>query len=292
MGAVGMILAGVGAYLGVAFLVVGGWIALTVAIWRTNFFEGRAKRVQWFGNLFISLLVAAVLIVIVMFLQPKMPNPFNAEMRVVMGSPDAGPLSYYMVGYPSSYGQTVSPVCYLTYITLTNLQDVSSSISEFQVAVAKEPSGPWENLPYIHLQGYNLYALVEGTPAPTKMQLAPGTYYLDAPLTIENMRRAEIVFAEPTLEAELAKPIPPHQTIRGWVALDFPPKREMGDGDYFQITLHDTADKVATCVTRLPSREPNDSSMHVDSGIIQATGQLADISGFKVKYYSEPVPQR
>src|SRR5947209_11187188 len=96
-GAVGMILAGVGAYLGVAFLVVGGWIALTVAIWRTNFFEGRAKRVQWFGNLFISLLVAAVLIVIVMFLQPKMPNPFNAEMRVVMGSPDAGPLSYYMV---------------------------------------------------------------------------------------------------------------------------------------------------------------------------------------------------
>src|SRR5205823_1871871 len=63
----GMIVAGIGAYLGVSILLVGGWLALTVAIWRTNFFEGKSKKVQWIGNIFISLCILAGLILVMAF---------------------------------------------------------------------------------------------------------------------------------------------------------------------------------------------------------------------------------
>lgn len=71
-----MITAGVGAYLGVGLLVIGGWLFLTVAIWRTNFFEAKSKRVQRAGNLLISLAVLAVLICVMAYVPRKeQPHP-------------------------------------------------------------------------------------------------------------------------------------------------------------------------------------------------------------------------
>jgi cell division septation protein DedD len=73
-GAVGMIIAGIGAYLGVSLLVVGGWFFLTIATWRTNFFEGKTKKVQWIGNVLVSISIAVLLFLIMAILPSKTPQ--------------------------------------------------------------------------------------------------------------------------------------------------------------------------------------------------------------------------
>jgi hypothetical protein len=81
---------------------------------------------------------------------------FRAEVRSGFVS-DAGPLTSFMVSYQSMFGDTVSPIFYLTYFEITNLQDVPSRISEFKVAAAKTKRGDFEELIPIPLTSTRLY---------------------------------------------------------------------------------------------------------------------------------------
>lgn len=88
----------------------------------------------------------------------KMGEAFSAEVRCSLVS-DVGPLTFFIAAYPSVFGDTASPIFYLSYIQITNLQDVPSTISNFKVAVSKERDGPREDLIAIPLYHSTIYAL-------------------------------------------------------------------------------------------------------------------------------------
>jgi hypothetical protein len=80
--AIGMIVGGIGAYVSSAFLVLAGWIVLTVVICRADFFEGKANKTRWVGNATISLIIASVLILLLIALRPKQENVQTVQTQL------------------------------------------------------------------------------------------------------------------------------------------------------------------------------------------------------------------
>ena len=213
---------------------------------------------------------------------------FSVQVRSALVS-DSGPLTLYMVAYPSIFGQTASPIFYLAFIQITNLQDIASTISEFSVYASKTPEGPWENLKPIPIASVRLFILGVRTPSPKKVLFKHETYRLATPMTTKDMKHAALLNASPALGPKLAKPIQPHDSISGWVALDPTTHKGLTPGQiYFRFSLRDTANKSDNYVVPLPIKK--DSSIGLDNGSIQVTGIVTDISQFKVHYYSDPFP--
>ena len=219
--------------------------------------------------------------------------PFGIEVRSAFVS-DSGPLTLFMVGFPSMFGNTASPVFYLSYIEIINQQDIPSTIDDFKVAVSKEPEGPWEDLVPISLNTSTLYSLGASTPYPKNLGLDHGTYRLATAMMKEDMKRAAVIQTSPTLESEIKKSIQPHVPIYGWIALDSLRHVGLSPGQiYFRFKIRDAANKGGTFVAELPRKQPGDSSMNVNNGVIHVTGELVDISAFHVRYYGDsyPTPQ-
>lgn len=217
-------------------------------------------------------------------------EPFSVEVRSSYVS-DSGPLTLFMVGYPSMFGNTTSPVLYLAYIQVTNLQGVPTTMSDLKVAASKGPEGPWEDLVPIPLAATTLYVLGVATPHPKNLAAGHGTYRLATAMTKEDMALAAVVDASPKLASEMAKLIQPHDTIYGWIALDSLRHVALSPGQiYFRIKAQDAAGKTGIYVVELPRKQPGDPSMDVNCGVIAVSGVRADISGFHVKYYSDPFP--
>jgi hypothetical protein len=264
-----------------------GVLCLLVDItWRARWTINWKRRVKVIATSVLAAIYLGVAVTLIVYEYRSTPALFNAEMRLAYVT-DSGPLTHFMVAYPSRAGETLSPVFYLTFIQITNLQAVPSSITDFEVAVGKGEDGPWENLPNIPLASKGLLNLTGN--GPRKILTAPpGTYRMNAPRNTEHLKQAAVVVADPKLENELANPIPPHHTIRGWLALDVPSGNARGQGNYFRIKLRDAAGKSATCIMSLPSSEPDDPAGHVDNGKLLMVGEVIDVSGFKVKNYSAP----
>ena len=152
-------------------------------------------------------------------------EPFSVEVRTAFVS-DSGPLTFYMAAYRSPLGLTASPIFYLVFLRVTNLQDIPSTIGDFGVAVSEESEGPWEDLVSIPLALSSLYSLGARSNNPGKPEdtptvvMGPGTFRLLTPMTMEDMRYAMPLRPDRTLDSEFAKPIQPHSPISGWVALE------------------------------------------------------------------------
>ncbi len=219
-------------------------------------------------------------------------NPFSVEVRSALVS-DRGPLTMFMLGYRSMLGDTASPVFYLAYIQLTNLQDLPSTISDFKIAASKEQEGPWEDLMPIPLSNAVLFSPGIKTPHAKIGRLQCGTYRFACVKRKEDMRLSAVMRISPALESEIAKPIQPHTTVRGWVALDSPRHLGLSPGQiYFRVKIGDTTNKQAgSYVTPLPIKHREDTSMDVNCGAIEVVGErAADFSKFHVRYYDEPYP--
>lgn len=214
-------------------------------------------------------------------------NPFSVEVRSALVS-DSGPLTLFMVGYPSAFGQTASPIFYLTYIRITNHQDIACIINDINLSVSKQLSGPWEELVPIPLKSVKLYSLGAKTPYPKMVALERSTYRLGTPMKIEDMKHAALLNANPILESELTNTILPHQSIGGWAAFDSRTHKGLTPGQiYFRLTLQDTAGKSGSYIT--PHPVPTNSTTDLDGGGLLVTGGLSDISKYHVKYYSVPI---
>lgn len=214
----------------------------------------------------------------------------NIEVRSALVS-DSGPLTSFMVAYPSSFGQTASPIIYLAYIRITNLQDIPITISEFKLDASKESTGPWEELIPITLKGPKLYFLGTKTPdlppPPKMLTFGYGTFRLATIIKRENLKNATLLEVNPILESEMANPIEAHHLVSGWAAFDSRSHRGLTPGPiYFRVNLRDTANKGGSYILSLP--RPTGPSIDVDVGAVFVTGILNDISGFYVKYYSDP----
>jgi hypothetical protein len=217
---------------------------------------------------------------------------FSTEVRSAFVS-DSGPLTSFMVGYPTMFGKTASPVFYLAYIQITNLQDVPSTINDLRIAASKESEGPYEDLVQIPLSATTLYWLGAETPYPKTIAMPNGTSRLATPMTKKDMEFAAILSATPILESELAKPLQPRIPVHGWVALDSLRRVGLSPGQiYFRVTLSDSAGKGGRYVVPLPIRQGMaDSRMNKDSGSYTVTGLRTNITAFHVKYYGDPFPR-
>jgi hypothetical protein len=190
------------------------------------------------------------------------------------------------------FGNTLSPIFYLTYLKITNLQNIPSAIIDLSIAASKERTGPWESLKPIPLDHTKLYSVGIKTPYPKNLVIPRGTYRLATARTQEDLRYSALLNASPILQSELAKPIQPHYTVGGWIALDSPLHKGLTPGQfYFRITVRDGANKGGAFVvpTHIPSSES--PSLDIDPPSLGVTGILEDLSHFTVRYYSDPYPR-
>jgi len=127
------------------------------------------------------------------------PEPFSAEVRSASVS-DSGPLTYFMVSYPSLFGDTASPVLYLATSKLRICKMFLSTISDFKIAASKESEGPWEDLVPIPLSATILYSLGVETPHAKNLILEHGTYRLGTAMTKKDMKFASIIQASRNLK--------------------------------------------------------------------------------------------
>ena len=220
-------------------------------------------------------------------------DTFNVEMRSLMISGD-GPLTLFMVGYPSRFSQTASPVFYLAYMQITNNRDTAIALKNIALATASAPDGPWEDLPPIPLSQTTLYALgMHKVNQPLEQGLNTlifpyGVYSVRTPMHTGDMKRAAILLPNP-LESELTKPIPAHQPVYGWVAFDSPKHTRPRQGN-FRITLRDTANRSTTYSISLPTKQAGQAPMEFNPSHLQVVkGRTADISRFTVRYYSDVI---
>jgi hypothetical protein len=241
-----------------------------------------------YGLMFVLVLLVLGTVIFDYQDRRRLTDPFRVEVRTSCVS-DSGPLTLYMVTYPSVFGQTASPILYLAYIQIVNLQGVPSTMNDFEVAVSKEPEGPWEDLMQIPLVGTTLYALGSAASRPVRMSMGQGLYRF-SPRPAEEMRAASLLSAEPILESELGKPIPPYSPVHGWVAFDSWRHVGLTPGRiYFRVTLRDAANKGGQYVVPLlVGNQISPSALNTGSFVV--TGMSADLSNYYVKYYSDPFP--
>lgn len=250
---------------------------------------------------FWRIAIAVVFVVIVVglgwwFRRDKGDFTFAVDVRsgVTLGDgPDASPLTKFMVGYTTMFGATASPIYYLAYLQITNLQDVVRTVKELKIAASEEADGPWEELVQIPLDSVDLYSVGPVPPAPCAKRwgLKNGMYDMSGPETKEELKNAAQIKAEQVLRTELRKTMQPHASVSGWVALDFLkhvgllPKKV-----YFRVTILDTTDRGGDHVVRMPRGQEGASSMEVNNGSLLITGAYTDISGSHIKYYGDPFP--
>jgi len=273
--------------LGIAAILAAGWATLEI---REKF--GSTSASFW-GSVLIGAIfgggAAGLIWQSITSAQRQVPS-FGVEVRSAFVS-DSGPVTTFMVAYQSMFGNTASPIFYLSYMQVTNLQDVRATISDFRVSVSKEPEGPWEDLVPIPLPTTTLYTLATLTPSPKIIAMTHGTSRLATPMTKDDMKLAAVIETSPALESEIAKTIPPHSPVRGWIALDSLRHVGLSPGQiYFRVKIPDSGKKGGTYVTELHRRVSGDASVDVNCGTIRVVGIRADISGFHVRYYGDPYP--
>jgi hypothetical protein len=116
-----------------------------------------------------------------------------------------------------------------------------------------------------------------------------GTMRFSRTMTSDDLKVAAVVKAEPAMESELAKPIPPHTPIRGWVALHSPRHVGLTPGRiYFRVKILDAANGESTYVTELPKSSSQDTATYADSGQLDIVGTNVDLRSLQIKYFREP----
>jgi len=199
-----------------------------------------------------------------------------------------GPLAVYMVGYNSFHGSTVSPVMALTNILIHSNSNEPNTIESYRVAVGKTANGPWVDLVPIPLQGTALYMLgLKTVPSPKDAIIGKGAYILGAPhLTTDDMKIAALLQPYPTFESQLSRPIQPHSTIGGWAAFDVRDRNDDAMGNFYKVTLRDSANVITASVYPLPARKPgDDAEQDTQQGRLVVTGAVSDISKFHIRYF-------
>ena len=215
----------------------------------------------------------------------------NVGVRSIIVYDGPGDLSLYMVRYKSMLGDTASPVYYLANISITNQQNIISTVEGFSVAVGDSESGPWQDLKPISLLSSNLHALGIRNSGTKSIGFPRGTYWLRTPMTREDMAHAALLDVSPKLEAQLKVPIQPYQTISGWAAFDLIDHNVRRVRNYIRIVVRDSTGKVFSGVAALPKRQPGDTEMDTQVGVMIKIGPIVDISSLHVRYYSDPYPK-
>lgn len=187
--------------------------------------------------------------------------------------------SLFWVQYSSAYGETLSPVAVLAYVSVTSTYAHPISISSYSLELESRTC-QWEKLvPMPALLGPLLWNL--GAPGNTN-----GTDF-------KRMAQIQTVAA---FEDIWKVPMQPYEEKFGALLFDAPTRCDLDIGDHlrFRLTLLDSTDAahVSTSpdltITKLPSL---DSSIgHSNTPVLYFTGFETDASGAYRRFYSDPIP--
>lgn len=218
---------------------------------------------------------------------------FNADVRSALVS-DTGPRTFYMARYPSSFGDTISPIMYLVFLQITNNVDTPKVVNDLIIAASKDPLGPWEDLKSMPMAAMKVYRL--GQPkavrVATRMVFSNGTLRLATVPPEEDLHHATVSILQPSfLQAELNKPLMQHLPVSGWIALDSLRHAGLSPGKiYFKVTIHDASRKESSLVVELARKPAEAPALDVNCGAVIDTGITEDLSVAHLKYFSDPFP--
>jgi hypothetical protein len=257
--------------------------------------DGWSLNLDWVNRKRLSQVIAGLLIMAVafggaFFLRPYLIRPaFAADIRSAIIYTAKSPLADFMIEYGSSRGETLSPVCYLFNIRITNTQDISESVSSYSILEASNESGPWTALQPISLIGNKLFH--PGThvtnPLGGFISFPHGTYRLGTPVQPNDLHEAVQILANPILDLQLQKSLLPHSFVQGWAAFDC--ANDTGSTDvghnFYQIEIDGHTGVQAVVTLRTPL--PKDGQIDPDIKALEVVGYSRDLSSDFVKYFHD-----
>jgi hypothetical protein len=255
---------------------------------------------KWHRHLFVSVLIGlAVIYVGTVGLGWYLRSPFSAEVRIVINSsPVKDKLTMFVVGHGGLVGrdglvqQIVSPIPFLLYAQVTNLENVPSNITDYSVEVSSYRFGPWHPLPSISLRSCDLYVIgvdvgPPGLGPPGKsLRFSRGSYLLATPPAAKYLASGDLLKPDHLLESELGHNIQPHDHVEGWAAFDHADNFMVfrSKSIYFRITVRDSAGLEGSTVSKIPvfSNESSDTTMATFTRL----GLVRDLSDDPILPYS------
>lgn len=193
------------------------------------------------------------------------------EVRNSMLAEDAG--AVFFLRYPSSLGDTISPMPIAINATVTNLRPVPVSLDTITVAMRMKGTG-WETLHNIPVIGNRVY-FVYGD-------------FSHARLLDFSKNAFDVLLS--------AKPLAPNSPTDGWMFFEFPPgfagvRRK---GIQFRFNAKDTEDNQYEGTTK-----PTDAQQHVSVRpdmelrpmYLSFTGQTDDLTKAKIRDWNTPIPR-
>jgi hypothetical protein len=225
--------------------------------------------------------------------------PFRTEARTVLNSsPIRKQLTPFVVTHGNPSRPTVSPVPFLIYLEVVNLQSVPSRISDYSVAIGRcYLYGwwcKWYPLPTIPLESSALFFLLPNrAPNRTSLQNKPiiwlptGSILLAPPEKPEYLASALLLQPDRLFDTELHRTIPSHETIAGWAAFDHSQgfKVFKGPNVYFRISVRDSAGIENVTVYRTPLY--SNELMSTTMATLTLTGIGRDLRHLSVESYTK-----
>jgi len=200
-----------------------------------------------------------------------------------------GVLSHFVAAYPSILGDTASPIQYLVYLQLVNVDDSPRSVVDIKVSASEEQGGPWEKLVPISLATATLFYVGVSQGTPHDIEPSHAAYRMSTPPSVDDLKTASAILATPNLESQFNALIEPNGDIRGWIALDsLKHNRNSAGMMYLRVETTDSAGKTETNIAELPTKSSNKTALDGDTGRIRIVGSFANLSLFHMRHIGDP----
>jgi hypothetical protein len=205
---------------------------------------------------------------------------------IVVGVLNASPTKNkvpVLVARCSELHPAVHPVPFLFSIQVTNLGSTEQRINNYTIEVSHYHYLPWSwhSLTPLPLKICNIYCLgpfhTAPPPPPTVVDLLNGSYLLASPMG-QYLSRALLLRVAPLLDEELARSLPAHESVQGWVASDLEGERVSFRGPHvwFRITLDDAEGNQVSTITQTPIGSRWKAT--VDIAPLMSMGKLDDLT--------------
>lgn len=228
------------------------------------FFGGRPGAI-WAGAIGVCILVLVGAHVLNIYLDEKSEIPaFRTEVLLNYQAKNSDLLSPWMIGYKRGGKNTASPLNFLLWTRIVNMQQVQSKIANYRVQVSASENGPWKTLNAIGMTGRQLYAISNENELKEALEL-----------TIDD--DLYTILRDRTLQ--------PRDTVEGWMIFERYDLNWTNKTWFFKFYFRDTAGVETNQIIKAPRGDGAPGEVNLANPPLKAIGRR-DISGFHFRYFS------
>jgi hypothetical protein len=232
-----------------------------------------------------TILILSILGVTLFAYWMTLKERYEGDVRTALVYTGGGRLSTFVTTYNSAHGFTVSPICFLLYLTLTNNDKVIRRITDYKVEISSGFFKSWKPLAPIPLEGYGFYQL--GITSPRiggGLIFRKGTYNLGTTVQEDALHAAAPENADPLFDNTSNNDIEPNHTTEGWAAFDCNNISGSAALNY-RLTFIDADGHEEKIRIKTPTNPNGDARPGI--GRLRITGASDDLGHAYVKYRSE-----